>query len=139
MKDAYEIWYHPDGILLHMDTYNGNTRNTSTIDYCWRPFDENNYPVSIIGSRKAIPDGPHQICGSLDVREGVRHKLNQLRTHGEFIKPWFDHWYSWLGHYSKNEYNLPHEKFQKLYRERAAQVLAQLPQEVLDCIGPYRK
>ncbi len=124
------IFWHPDGILLTFDTYwNNKSINGGKFHYAWEPDGETKfYGVLSSGSFKKIHEGKLVWVGDHDCREAVRFHLSNLRLHGKFVKPWPEISFLWLLNYmdTKTE-GYDHDA---ITRAR----LAELPQEVQDCI-----
>jgi hypothetical protein len=96
------VMYHPEGVLLKMDTYQGNV-NGANFYYNWEPHDK-----KIVGSPDAPKltssgtwfPSPQDIkegrgteddwiwAGDWDAREGLKYNFGNLLKYGKFLKPW---------------------------------------------------
>lgn len=132
--DRYVVMWHPDGILLIVDSY-GEYVNSCDFHYCFRfhPKQDNfhrNWSVLSSHCSEYDSDGELTICGYHDGREGFRHQLQTLREHGDFRIPWCGgllylvHHDEWGNHQSdewKNHHNAR---------------MSRLPSNIRDLIGP---
>lgn len=125
-KEIQFHFYHPkDGMLLVFNTYLGNTINSGNLYYNWIPdtlpgmvtdydrMDPKTYTfpfkkegrIWVNGAHEATSsggvhgydkDGRPIFSGYHDCREALRFHIRQLRSFGEFVKPWKDRPFLWL-------------------------------------------
>lgn len=95
--ERFVILWHPDGILGKCESYNWTGRNTAVIYYNVRPHDRNDFWHATSSGR--FHDGVW--VGDHDVREGLRFKLDRLRSVGEFVSPWIERPFLWLLTYAE--------------------------------------
>lgn len=131
------VFFHPEGVLLHFDTYGGDHVNGGQFHYnvevagdhgeAWGAFSSGGW------GDKNIFYGYH------DCREALRHHLRGLRRVGRFLNPWkFDPMTVWLTHYADKE-SLPDSKqsdgsYSRMADTKTLERAAKLPQNVQDCM-----
>lgn len=93
--DTYFIFWHPDGILLSFDTYNGKV-NGGKFYYNWKPSGSWKECCRYISSGGFKGDA---WVGDHDCREAIRHNIRNLRENGEFLPIWAERPFLWLLHY----------------------------------------
>lgn len=83
-SDNNRIWVNNDlGIVLHYDTYRGETVNGGNFYYNWRPNVKDYYKYTSSGSFR----GPVWV-GYHDCREGIKFNINRLIKNGDLVTPW---------------------------------------------------
>ena len=131
--ETYYIYWHPDGLLLSFDTFNGNHVNGGKVFYNWETTKrEHNHRItssySPIEYRNEDGDFYWCIAGDHDCREALIHNMNQLRANGNFLKVWRKSPFMWLLHFGDTEDK--NYDYKKINAER----IAMLPQHVQDAI-----
>jgi hypothetical protein len=91
------------GIVLHFDTYGGDSVNSAGFNYCWRPNPGVEYWGITSSGGMESEAGPGwqrdpryrdvnptdlYYSGHHDAREALRHKINMLKEHGTFLPKW---------------------------------------------------
>lgn len=98
--DRNRIFWHPDGILLHSDTFHGSVNSAKAY-----LFVKGNNRADISGGGsfgwikydEATGSGVAEV--SKDVREGFRHFLDGVRAGGEILPKWPKIPFLWLLHH----------------------------------------
>jgi len=105
--ETYYVFWHPDGILLAFDSWNGKV-NGGSFYYNWKPKDQDD-PCS---SWKILSSGSWEEfddewiwSGNHDCREALRLHLRELRQEGEFVCPWKIKPFMWLLHHGEDTAN----------------------------------
>jgi len=91
------IYWHPYGLLLKFDTYQGVRVNGGKVQYCWKPADPDARETWKLTSSGGYYGGVW--VGDHDCREALIFNLENLRTHGEFVNPWPSLPFMWLLHH----------------------------------------
>jgi hypothetical protein len=111
-QDVETILFHPEGVLVSVDSYTGlseKTVNGADMYFNWQP---NTDDVGILAMCRSsghwkFPKeheddwdwfDPLQCVwiGHTDIREAVVHKFNLLKKHGTLIRPWVAKQHLWL-------------------------------------------
>ena len=74
------------GILLSYSSWLG-TADVAKLYFNWRPTTEDWYQTLAIGGGRATQD-PTILAAEFDLHEGLRARIRQLDSLGEFITPW---------------------------------------------------
>lgn len=151
-QDVHKLLWREDGVLAHVESYSGfevNSTNSAKIYYNWRISDEikeegeyYRYTSSGHFHRESYDAGEFIYIGDHDVREGLRQKLGNLETYGSFVNPWKEQQFIWFLNYAQTR---EAEKFSayaektEWYNEINRKVISELPQNVRDAIGPYKR
>jgi len=125
-EDTFFIYWHPDGILLKFDSYNGRSVNGGNFYYNWKPNE--NADWSVLSSHSGRVDGI--IAGDHDCREAIRYHIQRLREEGTFLNPWVKRPFLWLLHYMDTKT----EGYD--YKSITAERIAMLPEYVQSAIVP---
>jgi len=100
-NDVYEIWWHPDGLLLTTESYDRKSVNTAKVYYNWVPAStEVAWRVRSSGDYGHEPENNHVWAGDFDGREGVFTHLKQLRENGRLLAQWTVQPFLWFLNYS---------------------------------------
>lgn len=129
------------GVLMRFESHHKRVNNLD-IYFNLKPHNQSgNWPDHFSGGVVAVKDGKKVdrfddvtwknrdfkvYCGSIDVRDGLRHALRKLEQDGEFVTPWVEVPWLWL-----NTYTEKGDDHDRLRTER----LAQLPAEVRHELG----
>lgn len=129
-EELFQIWWHPDGLLLKTDTFTWEhkqerDRNSATVYYNWRPNADFDYQKHwrILSSYHWTDD---IIVGNHDACEGLVYRLSELRKYGDFLPKWRERPWLWLLHHQDDS-----GSYQEINRRR----ISLLPQEIQDAIG----
>lgn len=130
-NDAYEIWWHSDGLLLTVESYNRNPVNHLQVYYNWVPSVDLMIAWSMTSSGGFYGDEPERVwVGYYDGREGLFTHLKRLRQHGRFLPVWCKQPFLWFLNYSESR--------DRDYEYKAINKLkfVALPAHVQTAIGP---
>ena len=96
VAEELAAWWHPDGLLLTVESYMGTRVNTASLRYNVR-LHEPHHPEawSRLSSHGPI-DGSTARAGSHDVREGLIVAIEGLREVGAFLPVWVRQPFMWL-------------------------------------------
>jgi hypothetical protein len=127
-QESYQIWFHPDGLLLAFDTYRTDHINGAKFYFNVR-FDDPNLRWSLRCSSSCAKSDISVLVGDFDAREAVRFHIRQLRTAGQLLNPWAEQPFLWLLHHMDTE-----DKNYD-YKTINAERIAMLPEHVRTAIG----
>ena len=96
-EERFFVYWHPYGLLLHFDTYEGKRVNGGKVQYCWKPADPDARETWRLTSSGGYYDGVW--VGNHDCREALIFNLENLRANGEFVNPWPRLPFMWLLHH----------------------------------------
>lgn len=120
--EKYYIFWHQDGLLLTMDTCNGQ-RNSATVYF-------NSQTDQYLPQCSGKPENGIFV-GDFDARTAIRFRLNQLRSLGKFLNPWTSTPYMKLAHWSDWGHTNLDDHIEFVHNKR----LNQLPQHIQTAIG----
>lgn len=130
--DTFYVFWHEDGILLRMDTYDGQ-RNSADIYFNYLPNDQNDLWKGTSGCSGGFSGEDNHLffTGHRDAREAVKHNIQTMRAHGKFLKPWKKQGLLWLLHYGDtNGKQYGEYDYEAIRNER----IAMLPKEIQETI-----
>jgi hypothetical protein len=99
-SEVYQIFWHPEGLLLASESFHRTTLNTAKVYYNWKPYDrEIGYRVISSGhyTENLVWSGDH------DAREGLFFNLDRLRENGSFLPVWEERPWLWLLNYTDSK------------------------------------
>lgn len=87
-SERHEIWFHPVGVFLELDSFADRLVNEATL-WVNAAIDEKEPPM---GQGRIVRRGEREVwVGALSVEEGLRHHLAALRTGGRTpLWPWLE-------------------------------------------------
>lgn len=130
MKDMYSIWWHPDGVLLTLESYERRYVNAAQAYYNWIPKSKE-AAYGILASGGYV--GPNIWSGYSDAREGLFTHLKQLHENGQLLSQWVEAPFLWLVNYSES-------REQRIDRDAInGRKFALLPDYVRAAVGPIAK
>lgn len=129
--EKYFLMWHPDGILLSFDTYNGDLVNGGSVYYNWAPDVDDWFKYTSSGRGDTI-GGRFVWFGYHDAREALKYNLQVLRDHGRFLNPWVTCGSLFLGSYQDHKENSDTSKYESLNLA----YLQRLPSEALGIFLP---
>lgn len=91
------VYWHPYGLLLKFDTYQGVRVNGGKVQYCWKPADPDARETWKLTSSGSYSNGVW--VGDHDCREALIFNLENLRKNGDFLNPWPTLPFMWLLHH----------------------------------------
>lgn len=124
--DTFKVFWREDGVLLQAESFwSDKTVNSATIYYNWVPNAINGFhKFTASGYFHKDENDAYVWVGDSDVREGLRHKLTNLKENGKFLPQWKSQPFMWLVNYSvKDE-----------HREESERVISLLPERVREAI-----
>jgi len=130
--DTFYIFWHKDGLVLCMDTYNGD-RGSANIYFNYEPNDQRKIGEGLdhVSGGFNGEEGKYFFAGNIDVREGIKHHLETIRTHGKFLNPWKKQDFLWFLHYGDtNGKEYDGYDYKAINQER----IAMLPKEIQEAI-----
>jgi hypothetical protein len=97
-QEQHLIYAHRRGLLLSMDTSNGDRVNSGHAYYCWKmnPAVDD---AHLISSGHFTRADASIWAGDHDVREALIFNMERLAANGVFVSPWPERPYLWLLHY----------------------------------------
>jgi hypothetical protein len=131
-NDTFYIFWHKDGLFLCMDTYNGD-RNSANIYFNYEPNDQRKIweGLDYVSGGFNGEEGKYFFAGNIDAREGIKHHLETIRTHGKFLNPWKKQDFLWFLHYGDtNGKEYDGYDYKVINQER----IAMLPREIQEAI-----
>ena len=130
-EDREEQWfiYWRDGILLFLDSFSGNL-NSGQAYFNYRFRSEYRNLTGYSGGFTLTPEGYRVAYGSIDIREGLRHRLTTMEENGEFLSQWVERPFLWLLHHQDTK--TPGYDFDVINEQR----ISLLPQDVQGAITP---
>ena len=133
VEEIFQIWFHPEGVLLSCDSYIKTSLNGSTIFYNWKPNHvRGSFDFTSSGhywtSETIGVDHPewekHAIwIGHHDTREAIRLKIRRLKENGKFLWPWVCQPFLWFVDGSQDS-----DKYLEINRN----LIAKFPKKVKD-------
>jgi len=96
--ESFQVWFHPDGLLLDFDTY-GTDRINSAKFYFNVRLKESAARWHLRCSGGCAKDDVGVLVGDFDAREALRFHIRQLRAAGQLLNPWIEQPFLWLLHY----------------------------------------
>jgi hypothetical protein len=126
-NDKYEIWWHPDGLLLTSESFNEtDVVNMVQCYFNWRPCSREAAYYSRASGGYVNED---TWSGYLDGREGLFTQLDVIRSRGPILQKWVEAPFLWLLNYS--EPKVPGYDYKAINKLK----LAALPEMVRWLIG----
>ncbi len=117
--DHFYVFWKP-GLLVKLDTYMGRSVNGGD---CY--FNYRGPRGAIRGSNGPVPGAEPMVWyGDMDIREGLRHKLDTMAEAGELLEEWISQPLLWLLHYMDTKT----EGYD--YKAITAERIAMLPEDV---------
>lgn len=139
-EDVLKVYWHPWGLLLRFDTYNGQ-RNGGNVYYNWKPYDGADWHSCVSSGSFADADGECIWVGYHDCREALRYNMRQLREHGELLPVWkYRPRTLWITHYADRDICVgkPAE-YERLTQDRLAKLPTHVQQAILFNGEPYNE
>ena len=132
-EDEWEdkwVVYWRDGVLIFSDSYwGGKGLNSGNAYFNYSSDDEKGpRPQGFSGSVVLDDTGGRVWVGSIDVRQGLRHRLTAMEQNGRLLGVWVEQPFLWLLHY--NDTKTPGYSSKDINKQR----VAQLPIEVQKAI-----
>lgn len=127
--ESFQVWFHPDGLLLRFDTYRTKNVNSATF-YFMVQLNDHESRRGLRCSNSYVDYDAKILQGDFDAREAVRFSLRTIRAVGTLLNPWPQQQFIWLLHYmdtKKKDYN---------YEAITAERIAMLPEHVRKAITP---
>jgi len=126
-----EQWsiYWRDGILLFLDSFRGNL-NSGHAYFNYRLNPGSRSLTGYSGGFTLTPEGDRVAYGSIDIREGLRHRLTTMEENGEFLSQWVERPFLWLLHHSDTK--VPGYDHEAITKQR----ISLLSQDVQDAVTP---
>lgn len=124
-KEEWRIYWR-DGILIFLDSFKGRL-NSGSAYFNLLQAEDAPWPQGLSGGFSHV-EGGRVACGSIDIREGFRHRLTQMEGQGTFLSKWVERPFLWLLHH-RDVKSVPYI-VEDIVRER----LAMLPIEVQNAI-----
>ena len=124
--ETFRILWHPDGVLVTVESYNATDRNSTKAYYNLAVTDRSDLWSRTSSGR--LTDGDVWI-GDHDAREGIRTNLARLAEVGKFLPTWVEAPFLWFVTYAETKddgYD---------YAAINAERISRLPQHVRDAIG----
>jgi hypothetical protein len=104
VEERHFVYAHRDGLLLSMDSYDGERVNGGNVYYTWRKNADVKDTHHLTSSGRYLDRGVYTLWeGSHDCREAIVHNLNSLRAEGLFVTPWPQRPFLWLLHYMNTQ------------------------------------
>jgi hypothetical protein len=130
--ETFYVFWHPDGVLLKFDTFNGDRVNGGDFLYNRVPNKPGwpSHQIISSGGFYELPDKTMVWIGGHDCREALRLNLRGLRENGRLLSPWVKRPFLWLLHYMDTKdpaYN---------YKAITEARIAMLPDDVRAAITP---
>lgn len=119
-----------DGVLVRAETFGGEQINTCEALLNVDMGTEVKFPTRSFSGSLTEHDGRFVYVGHFDGREGLLTKLRRAAREGTILQSWIKRPFLWLLNYSETD--AP----QYDYKGITARKVAQLPAEVLACMGP---
>lgn len=146
-SETFKVFWHPDGLLLVCDSYEGlleeQVINKGDVYYNWEPNPDTppfQYTATGGFTEDGIWIGNHHYIAML-------YRMQNLRKHGEFVLPWVKRPFFWLTHWM-DERCIPvpkpstaedWKKNSKWRDELTEQRIQMLPAHVKEALGKKRK
>jgi hypothetical protein len=135
-EDLYCFWEPKRGILLKFDTYTSSTKglNGGHVYFNWKSADPHYHLYGC--SQHWLDDDT--IVGDFDCREGVRFRLEDMDSKGQFISPWKERPFNWIS--THEDHNRPEIRsgnynFHHLYKVTEERLI-KFPPEIQKLIPP---
>ncbi len=116
-----------DGILVVYDSFRGSLNGAKAF-FNYLPASDNSYRGGFSGTAVEGPNGKNVWCGDFDAREGFKHRLDNYRDTGIFMKKWIRQPFLWLLHYGDTK--VAGYDFDEINQQR----IAMFPTEVQEAI-----
>jgi hypothetical protein len=104
-NDNYEIWWHPDGLLLTSESYglwtteeHGSRVNMIHVYFNWQPGSRE---VAYYSRSSGGYVNDQTWSGYIDGREGMFTQLDAIRAGGPILQKWVEAPFLWLLNYSE--------------------------------------
>lgn len=101
--DKLMIYWHEDGLLLKVETFNGKSINSAEVyfsaDVPYNALSRCSHG-GVDGLESTIV-GNFIRVGNKDVREGLRHFITEVKESGRFLKPWPEMPFVWFLNYAE--------------------------------------
>jgi len=90
VHEEQRIYWHPELLtLLTMESYQGESLNSGTMYFCWKPNKPNaSTPERASGTWKGYTTNNPCFQGSIDIREGLFYNIQKMKDQGSFVK-WY--------------------------------------------------
>jgi hypothetical protein len=129
--ERHYVYAHRDGLLLSVDTYQGERVNGGKVYYAWQTTPDVKDRHSLTSSGGWIDKGVFTLwLGDHDCREAIIFNLDALRAAGKFVTPWPRQPFLWLLHYMDTK--TPNYDYEAITAAR----IALLPEWVRQMICP---
>jgi hypothetical protein len=116
------------GILVVYDSFRGSLNGAKAF-FNYLPASDNSYRGGFSGGTAVEgPGGKNVWCGNFDAREGFKHRLDNYRDTGIFMKKWIRQPFLWLLHYGDTK--VAGYDFNEINQQR----IAMFPAEVQEAI-----
>jgi hypothetical protein len=124
-EDFFVLWRA--GILLVFDTFGGESVNSASFYYNWKPHAKDDWTYGL-GSGHCDENGI--VIGHQDAREGLKTHLSLMEKLGTFLPNWGERPFMWLLHHGDTK--VLNFDSDKINEER----IALLPEAVKKAISP---
>ena len=126
--ESFQVWSHPDGMVLKFDTYRTKDINSASLYFNARLNDSSYLYTLRCGGGVSRFDNS-VIVANFDAREALRFHIRKLRAAGTLVNPWIERPFLWFLHYMDTKV--------KDYDHAAitAERIAMLPEHVRKVIG----
>lgn len=125
-EETQKFFWRKDGVLLAIDSYNGETVNDLSLHYNIEfPKVEGSFSVTSSGHfhTESYDEGKYVWAGTHVVREALRFKLERLEKAGKFLPVWIDDPGVYVDHYGKTG------------NVSISELIAQFPKQVQDAMA----
>src|SRR6185312_10523331 len=85
--ESFQVWFHPDGLLLDFDTFRTTHVNAAKFYFNVR-LKEYKSGWNLRCSGGCAKNDGAVFVGDLDAREALRFHIRQLRDDGQLLNPW---------------------------------------------------
>ena len=119
-EDRWVIYWR-DGVLIFSDSYrSGKNLNAGNAYFNYRPnSSESSYFQEFSGCQ--VLDNTGEVwVGSIDVRQGLRHRLTTMEQNGQLLSVWVEQPFLWLLHYQDTK--TPGYSYQDINNSRVSQL-----------------
>jgi hypothetical protein len=100
--ETFQVWFHPDGLLLKFDTYGSGSINGGNFYFQIR-LNSNSARIGMRCSSQMSRVDESAMIGDFDCREALRFHIRQLRSAGTLLAQWVEKPWLWLLHYMDTE------------------------------------
>lgn len=142
--DRFLIFWRKDGLLLKAETYGVVRINSANLYYNWTPNSIDSTYIAghnggcpmrhyMIRANEEYRTGVRNVypqSGSVDARDFIRFKINQIKKAGSLMPKWEERPFLWLVNWAEKE----NEKYD--YNEINDRKISQLPAHVRCAITP---